>query len=272
MANVSSKVSRMFSWLLIFLAASKAFAFMPPSILVINTLGRRRHHPVPCKAFALREVDFSDPPCLGETWNPPLPPGGGGGGGGGGGAAPLPDEEGLTFIITRRMVQACGIFNDVGQLVLQKMPGGTVKPPPHVFVGEYFLPTRASTRLMARTNTSGGAPEGGFDDCRPAAAARYNYNLSRMNKALVSVFSSGGVTPKAFNQTNTFKTLFAEAAIKLNAPLEQLLQLNYITETEHKQLKQYRVNTLADLFKPSAESISNINLNDIRRRIVIKGR
>jgi hypothetical protein len=220
------------------------------------------------KAFALRTVDFSDPPCLGGVVMPPKPPGGGGGGGGT--LPPGDEDEGITFMITRRMVQACGLFNDQGQLVLQKIPAGTVKPP-HVFVGEHFIPTRAVARIMAKTNTGGGAPEGGFDDCRPGAAARYNYNLSRMSNAMVSMFSSGAARPKAFNETSTFKTLFAEAAGQLDLPLKQLHRLRYVSGDEYRQLQRYRVSRLSDLFKRSAENISNINLNAIRSRIVNKG-
>jgi isopentenyldiphosphate isomerase len=124
---------------------------------------------------------------------------------------------------------------------------------------------------MAMTNT-GGAPEGGFDDCRPAAAARYNYNLSRMNKAMLSMFSAGAASPKTFKETETFKTLFAEAANALKVDLDELHRLDYISAEELKTLRQYRVATLSDLFRPSSENISSINLGAIRNRIVNKGR
>lgn len=222
------------------------------------------------KAFALRTVDFSDPPCMGGVVMPPQPPGGGGGGGGG--TPESGDEdEGISLVVTRRMVQACGLFNEQGQLVLQKIPAGPVKPP-HVFVGEHFIPTRVVARTIAMTNTGGGSPEGGFDDCRPAAVARYNYNLSRMNKAMVSMFSSAAARPGAFNETSTFRVLFAEAANRLDLPIEQLHRLRYISDDEYKQLQQYRVSTVADLFKRSTENVNNINLDAIRGRIVNKGR
>jgi hypothetical protein len=222
------------------------------------------------KAYALRTVDFSDPPCMGgEVWTPPQPPGGGGGGGGG---TPPPDGEGdgFSFIVTRRRVQACGQFNEQGQLILKRLPAGTPPEPPQLFMGEAFIPTRAVAGVMARTITGGG-PEGGFDDCRPAAVARYNYNLSRMNKAMVSMFSAGAASPKPLKETTTFKTLFVEAATQLKVDLEQLHRLEYISDDELRLLQQYRVSTLSDLFKPSTENIGNINLNAIRNRIVKKG-
>jgi hypothetical protein len=223
-------------------------------------------------AYALRTVDFSDPPCMGGIIMPPEPPQPPGGGGGGGGGTPPPDGEGegFSFIVTRRMVQACGQFNEQGQLTLQKLTPGTPPRPPHVFVGERFIPTRAVARVMAMTNTGGG-PEGGFDDCRPAAAARYNYNISRMNKAMVSMFSAGADSPKLLKETATFKTLFVEAATQLKVDLEQLHRLKYISNDELRLLQQYRVSTLSDLFKASTENISNIDLNAIRNRIVKKG-
>lgn len=219
------------------------------------------------RAYALRTVDFSDPPCLGGVITQPQPPGGGGGGGG----TPPDDGDGFSFIVTRRMVQACGQFNEQGQLDLEKLPAGNRKPP-HVFVGEHFIPTRAMTKMMmARTNT-GGAPEGGFDDCRPTAAALYNYNISRMNKAMLSMFSAGAAKPRSFNDTNTFKTLFVEAANQLKVSIDELHRLNYVSDDELRLLKQYRVGTLSDLFKPSTDNISNVNLNAIRDRIVNKRR
>jgi hypothetical protein len=125
---------------------------------------------------------------------------------------------------------------------------------------------------MARTSTGGGAPEGGFDDCRPVAAARYNYNLSRMQKAMVSMFSAGAASPKSFEETKTFKTLFVEAAHQLKVDIERLHRLKYISDDELRILKQYRVRTLSDLFSPSTENISNINLSAIHDRIVGKTR
>ena len=102
--------------------------------------------------------------------------------------------------------------------------------------------------------------------------ARYNYNISRMSKAMVSMFSAGAATPRTFRETKTFKTLFVDAATRLNLPLDRLHRLKYISDDELKLLKQYRVSTLSDLFHPSTENISNIDLDAIRDRIADKRR
>jgi hypothetical protein len=219
-------------------------------------------------AYSLRTVDFSDPPCLGGTIMPPQEPGGGGGGSGGGGGGHPPDDEGpgFSFIVTRRVVQACGQFTAQDQLTLQKLPVAAPHPP-HVFLGEAFIPTRAMARTIARMNT-GGAPEGGFDDCQPATAAAYNYNMSRMSKAMVTLFSADAASPKTLRETTTFKSLLADAAIQLDVDLETLHKLDYLSADEMAVLHEHRVRSVSDLFAPSSENISSIGIGEIRDRIL----
>jgi hypothetical protein len=86
------------------------------------------------------------------------------------------------------------------------------------------------------------------------------------------MFSAGAASPKSFEETKTFKTLFVEAAHQLKVDIERLHRLKYISDDELRILKQYRVRTLSDLFSPSTENISNINLSAIHDRIVGKTR
>jgi hypothetical protein len=85
------------------------------------------------------------------------------------------------------------------------------------------------------------------------------------------MFSAGAASPKSFEETKTFKTLFVEAAHQLKVDIERLHRLKYIRDDELRILKQYRVSTLSDLFS-HLENISNINLSAIHDRIVGKTR
>jgi hypothetical protein len=222
------------------------------------------------KTFSISRGDFSDPPCLGGTVGDPGDGGWGGGGGGGGGGTggggnSGDDDNGFSFIVTRRMVQSCGIFNANGLFELQ--PPADNPKRPHIFVGETFISTKKSmARVMARERFD--PPEGGFDDCRDETIAMYNHNLARMSKSMLNIFSSGGTKLDDLKETKTFRLLFANAANTVKFTADDLLRLKYINDKEHKILKKHKIENLNDLFKPSADFIVDADVNELRNRIM----
>jgi len=169
--------------------------------------------------------DYSNPTEGGGV--PPLPP------------PPPPDSPTKQLVVTRRLVQACGTFDENGNLTLRKL----LEPRPPVVVGEIAVGDRP-TKAMFRS-----APAGGDDRwIRTQVANNLNAVQSEINRAMLDSATAADYEPRPFEQSDVFKSLVARAATKLDIPLTELADRGYLDADAVKRLGGRRIRTVGDLF------------------------
>lgn len=170
---------------------------------------------------------------------------------------PPPTAPIRQLVITRRLIQACGVFDENGALHLRQL---TERKPPLV-VGELGLPM--STTAMLR-------PPGGSTEktMRSQVANNLNALQSRVNRLMLDNASSGSYEPRAFEQSGVFKALVGQAARSTNIRLSDLADKGYLSRTTLAELEVSKIFTLADLFNPTPAAIAAPNAHETRKQLV----
>lgn len=186
--------------------------------------------------------------------------GGGSGGGGGGGGPTPPDTPVKQLVVTRRVVQSCGTFDENGNFHFQQLR----EPRPPVVVGEIAV-TGLPTRAMFQS-----ASAGGEDDRRIRVQVANNLNMmqSDVNRAMLNTASSVNYVPRKFEESNVFKSLAASAATSIDIPLTHLVREGYISNETAQRLARNKIGTLGDLFARPPVGIDVDNIQSTRMEII----
>jgi hypothetical protein len=194
----------------------------------------------------------------------PDPGGGGGGTGGGGGDGDAPVKQ---LVVTRRVVQACGTFDENGEYHLRQVS----EPRPPIVVGEIGvlgLPTSSMFRLAA---TAGGADG---RDLRVQVADNLNMLQSNITRGMLNAASAAEYKPRPFEQTDIFTSLAASAATSVEVPLGSLVAAGFLSRREAQQLERNKILSLADLYAqaPSGSDANAIQATrmDLMRRLLAR--
>jgi hypothetical protein len=161
-----------------------------------------------------------------ETSEPPVPP--------------SEDPEVKQLVITRRIVQSCGIFDENGNLKIQPVPE---RRSPEV-VGEIALPD-LPTRVLFR------AANGESKNSRINLANNLNMLQGRVNRLILDSASSANYQPRNFEQTSVFKSLVSHSLATSNIPLSRLASKGYISRSMLGLLNRQKITTVGDLFSSS---------------------
>ncbi len=188
----------------------------------------------------------AEPPRDGHTEPPPPPP-------------PGTDQGVIVYsqlVVTRRVIQNCGEFDQAGNLTLAGVPA-VAGLPRLAIVHEALVP---SPTLVARTaDTSNGGRATG----QALLADEMNLFQREVTAAMRSGFSAGRYKPRDFVETATFRRLVAMTLRDMELSLDRLVQLNYLTTDVKGLLDQAGVGTLGGLFGRAAEESREITLKEL---------
>ncbi len=211
-------------------------------------------HKVTESSFRYLALRMNDDPTGPPDWDDPTPPD----------LPPLPPSNVVDhLVITRRVIQGCGSFDENGNFLVQKVPGtGGWKPP--VVTGEFLAPKLPATLAMYKSVNN---PE--FrGETKVRLAHELNIRQSRIAKSLIDTYSAGNYKPRSITQTASFKALVATAIIDLDIPVQKLRELKYISEEEEKLLERYKIRTVGDLFKETADKMIGLDIDAIRKKVI----
>lgn len=190
----------------------------------------------------------------GGNWPPPdpLPP-----------TPPVPTTP-LTpwkqLVVTRRIIQSCGTFDDNGNLVLQQLRE-PVRPP--VVTGEFSLPDRATVAL-ARTQSGSTSPE-----TRAQTQRDLNVAQSQVRRQMLNNISAGNYQPRPFEQTGVFRSLVAGIAMQANIPLADVAGKGFLDPAHLPDLQRAKITTLAQLFAATAtDATAGVAQKDVLDRFL----
>ena len=184
-----------------------------------------------------------------------------GGEGGGGGETPTapPGQTYNQLIVTRRIVQNCGKFDDNGNFAVTGVPNGGTGTPAGggVVVWEDSHLTPKINPDLSSTTTD-------------IVAKQVNLGQSRFMKSMISGFSSGNFSPVEFTKTKTFRRQVRQSLRRLPNPIEKLVELNYLTAQERTYLIERQFRMVGDIFNSENSHYGEPRLIEIRKKILEK--
>ncbi len=182
--------------------------------------------------------DWPDPPIEDPDPPPPDPP-------------TTPTKQ---IVVTRRVVQSCGTFDENGNFVLRHL-----REPRNLgeVVGEFGVSDRAY-----RARAAFRAVAGSNDRQRYAAVDAMNAQQARINRLMLDTASAGNGTPRRFEETSAFKALAAAAARRAEVPVSELADRGYICAETAKALAKSKIHTLGDLFN---QALDRSELDEARK-------
>jgi hypothetical protein len=209
--------------------------------------GHQATYSAPNHLVLMRPKDDGGPRPSGEPPPPPPPP-----------PAPTPIKQ---LIITRRVAQSCGTFDENGNLRLRKLvePGR-----PRPIMGELALPD-LPTKVLLRT--AGGESE---KTSRVRTANNLNALQSQITRSMLDSASSVTYTPKDFVETAVFKSLVASEARSVDTLLTKLAEKGHISREAVQALARYKIQTVGDLFANPAAAVDIPEATDVRTKTIDK--
>jgi hypothetical protein len=173
---------------------------------------------------------------------------------------PPPTQPVKQLIITRRVVQSCGTFDENGNFNLRQLR----EPGPEKVIGEIALPT-LPTRAIFRSTTRDFSR-----NSRITVANNSNTMQSEINNRMLDVLSSVNYEPRDFEETDVFKSLAAYSVRKIKFPLSRLASKGYISRQAVQSMSKIKITTVGDLFSSSLEETETENANRMRRNVLEK--
>jgi hypothetical protein len=176
---------------------------------------------------------------------------------------PLGDSA-AQLIVTRRVVQNCGTFDQNGNFVVVGVP--QFKHPNISVVWEDVL-YEEMTRSFAQSRISS------FDMTKKARvelANELNNYQRRFIKSMICGFSAGTYEPTTPLKSKTFRRLVKLSIKKLNLPVSKLAELKYISQKEVAVLTKNRVTSVGDIFKQDIWKTGSPDVLGLRTKIIEK--
>jgi hypothetical protein len=162
---------------------------------------------------------------------------------------PPPTTPIKQLVVTRRVIQSCGTFDENGNLHLRQL----LEPKRPLVVGEIAVPELPTKALF---RTAGGE---GSKATRVLIANNMNTLQSRINRFMLDNASSVTYEPKEFEQTGVFKSLVAHSARTSTTPITELVTKEYVTRKTAEVLARRKITTLGELFStaPAAPGVDD---------------
>jgi hypothetical protein len=211
------------------------------------------------------------PPWVKDPWGDGGDPGGGGGGGypgGGGGGGGGGDAGGSTevnqLVVTRRLIQSCGTFDENGNLTVNNIFPDNNSPFRINIVNEDLVFDSRSNKILSTR------PTATVHDDKAEIANQMNLYQRSILKSMISGFSAGNYEPRSLIKTQTFLTQAKFSLQKLDLPLSELADLHYITYDEVAVLNRSKIITIGDVFKDSLSQSNNPIVQKLRNAILSK--
>ena len=190
--------------------------------------------------------NYPVPPDDPEPPPPPQPP-------------PQPTDPIKQLVITRRVAQCCGVFDENGNFNQTPLK----EPRRPIVVGEVALPDmptkvlfRAATRDIRMTRIN--------------VANNLNLMQSQVNQLILDTASSVHYEPRNFEKTKVFKSLAANSLRSSNITLGQLASKKYVSRKTVQLLTRYKITTLGELFNNTLVRIDLPDAHSTRMEIIDK--
>ena len=151
---------------------------------------------------------------------------------------PPPETPVKQLVITRRVIQSCGTFDENGNFILRQV----LEPrrPPDMVVGEVAWPVRPTrSRLRSAPNDA---------SVKSDVANTLNLQQSLINRSMLDVASSVTYEARSFVESDVFKSLVANAVRTANISLNTLANKGYLNRRLSGLLTKNQVTTLGQLF------------------------
>lgn len=164
------------------------------------------------------------------------------------------------LVITRRVIQSCGTFDEHGNFHIRQL----LEPRRKLVVGEMTLnalPTRSLLRSVDGSGRSNASQ-------KVEAANNLNMLQSEINRLMLDSSSSHNYTPRGFAETNVFKSLAAYSARSTEIPLSLLASKGYISRRTAQLMSKNKIHTLGDLFRDSLEKTGIADAHQIRQEVI----
>jgi hypothetical protein len=172
---------------------------------------------------------------------------------------PPPTTPIKQLVITRRLVQSCGTFDENGNFHLRQLP----EPHPKPIVGEIGLP-ELPARAMLRSAPTRSRP------LRVEVADNMNMMQSQINRLMLDSASSAAYTAKNFEETDVFKSLVATAVQSSTIPLAQLANKGYLNRQTARLLTRNKIITLGNLFSNTLSGTGFFEFQSVRMEMIAK--
>lgn len=172
---------------------------------------------------------------------------------------PDPTDPVVQLVVTRRIVQACGTFDDNGNLVIRRLR--EPRRPPRV-VGEIAVRDLELAQVLRR--------RGGTRDkqVRAEIADGFNSVQSQISRQMLDTASSVAYAPRAFEETRAFKSLVAHTVKNVDIPLSDLAAQGYLPAESTQRLARSRILTFGDLFADRTEETEPEEAQSLRATLI----
>ncbi|MEU6322773.1 hypothetical protein [Streptomyces sp. NPDC047009] len=205
---------------------------------------------VPYQALMRRPIDGGGPTVPNDGNVPPVPPPNP--------PPPPPPTPIRQLVVTRRVVQSCGTFDENGLLQIEQLS----EPRPPLVHGEFGisdLPTQAAYARLASDSSA---------TTRAQVADTLNAVQSQINRLMLDRNTGVGYKPREFVETDTFKALVANAAREDHTPIADVVAAGHITRADQRVLAARKITTMSDLFRIDMSDADSQATADIRRRVI----
>ena len=206
---------------------------------------------VPYQALMARRIDDGGPILPnGGPELPPVPPPNP--------PPPPPPTPIQLLVVTRRVVQSCGTFDENGLLQIQQLS----EPRPPLVHGEIAVsgvPARAAYARLARDTSPA---------TRAQVAGVLNAVQRQINQLMLDRNTAVGYKPREFTDTDTFKALVGNAAREDVTPIADVVAAGHITRADQRVLAARKITTMSDLFSMDMSDADSQATAGIRRRVI----
>jgi len=177
--------------------------------------------------------------------NPPDPP-------------PPSNDPVQQLIVTRRIAQSCGTFDENGNFNLRQLR----EPVRDLVLGEIAITDLMTTKAMARM-----APAETTRNVRIETANSLNAMQSRINRSILDVISAGNYQKKKFEETTVFNSLVAYSLTQTKISVSQLRETGVLSEKNAELLQRLNVRTVSELFANGGK-LGGTEIEALREAIV----
>lgn len=206
---------------------------------------------VPYHALMARRVDDGGPPLPNGGGVPPVPPPDP--------PPPPPSTPIRQLVVTRRVVQSCGTFDENGLLHIDQLAEPPRRPIVHGEIGIVDVATQVAYARLAEDPSAGS---------RAQVANALNAMQRQITRLMLDRHTAVGYQPRDLADTDTFRSLVANAAREDPTPITDLVEAGHVTEEDLRDLESHKVRTMSELFAMGMNAADSAATADIRRRVI----
>lgn len=171
---------------------------------------------------------------------------------------PPPSDPVKQLVVTRRIAQACGTFDENGGFHLRAVR----EPKRDVVLGEVSIQSLPADVMIGEVSGEKGRAK------RVDVANNLNIMQSQVNRSMLDIVSSGDYKNIKFEETNVFKSLVAYSLMGREIPITELVKRHVLTGEEAGQLARTEIVTVAGLFAETSSTLRGSELEAVRDRVI----